>query len=94
MDWSKKELSLISRAADTFDLPADVLAGLPHLDLIGDCQLLLSSHQGILSYSRQAIDINGGKLIFRLSGQDMELVAMNDNELRVSGRIEKVEVIR
>ena len=46
MDWSKKEMDIISRAADIFDLPADVIGSLPHLELIGDCQMLLGSHQG------------------------------------------------
>lgn len=94
MDWNKKELNLISRAADVFDLPADVIGDLPHIELIGDCQMLLSRHQGILSYSQEAIDINGGKLIIRLAGQDLELTAMNDSELRVRGRIRSVELVR
>ena len=94
MDWNRKELAIISRAADVFDLPADVIGSLPHLELIGDCQLLLSSHQGILAYSREAIDINCGKLIVRLGGREMELTAMNGSELRIQGKIEKVELIR
>ena len=61
MDWNKKELDFLTRAADVFDLPADVIGSLPHIELIGDCQLLLSGHQGILSYSTEAIDINGGE---------------------------------
>ena len=94
MDWSKRETALIRRAAEVFDLPADVISGLPHIELMGDCQLLLSSHQGILSMSRERIDINGGKLIVRLYGQNLELTAMNDSELRVQGQIEKVELVR
>ena len=91
MDWSKRELALVRRAADVFDLPADVIGGLPHIELLGDCQLLLSGHQGILSMSRERIDINGGKLIVRLGGRELELTA---SELRVQGQIEKVELVR
>ena len=94
MDWSKKEMALISRAADVFDLPADVIGSLPHLELIGDCQLLLSSHQGILAYSREAIDINCGRMIVRLGGQEMELTAMNGSELRIQGKIQRIELVR
>ena len=94
MDWNKKELELLTRAADVFDLPADVIGSLPHIELIGDCQLLLSGHQGILSYSTEAIDINGGKLIVRLSGENLELTAMNGSELRVKGKITRVELVR
>ena len=94
MDWNKKEMDLLTRAADVFDLPADVIGSLPHIELIGDCQLLLSGHQGILSYSTEAIDINGGKLIVRLAGEGLVLAAMNDSELRVKGEIMKVVLVR
>ena len=58
MDWNWKDLT--TRAADVFDLPADVIAALPHIELIGDCQLLMNRHEGILSYSTERIDVNGG----------------------------------
>ena len=93
MDWSKKEMEFLTRAADVFDLPADIIGNLPHLELIGDCQLLLSNHQGILSYSTETIDINGGKLILRVQGEGMELMAMNGSELRIKGKIAKVELM-
>lgn len=48
----------------------------------------------ILSYSTEAIDINGGKLIVRLAGEGLELTAMNGSELRVKGKIMKVELVR
>ena len=87
MDKNRLERELISRAADVFDLPADVISSLPHIELIGDCQLLMNSHQGILSYSREAVDINGGKLILRVRGENLELTAMTGCELRLRGRI-------
>jgi len=92
MDWNWKDLS--SRAADVFDLPADVLSSLPHIELIGDCQLLMNSHEGILSYSTEAIDVNGGALILRILGENLELMAMTGCELRVKGRITGLQLIR
>ena len=92
MEWTFRELP--SRAADVFDLPADVIGSLPHVELIGDCQMLMDSHQGILSYSREAIDINGGRLVVRVTGEELELMAMTGCELRIRGKIQKVEMIR
>ena len=94
MEKSKRDRDLMSRAADVFDLPADVIAGLPHIELMGDCQLLMNSHQGILSYSREAVDINGGKLILRVRGENLELTAMTGCELRLKGRITALELVR
>ena len=90
MDWK----DLTSRAADVFDLPADVIAGLPHIELMGDCQLLMNRHEGILSYSTQAIDVNGGALILRILGENLELMSMTGCELRVKGKITGLQLIR
>ena len=92
MDWNWTELS--SRAADVFDLPADVIAGLPHIELIGDRQLLMNRHEGILSYSTQRIDVNGGPLVLRILGENLELMSMTGCELRVKGTISSLQLIR
>ena len=31
MDWTKRDKTILSEAAELFDLPADVVAGLPHI---------------------------------------------------------------
>lgn len=92
MEWNWNELS--GRAADVFDLPADVIGALPHIELIGDCQLLMNRHEGILSYSTQSIDVNGGALVLRILGEGLELMAMTGCELRVRGKITALQLIR
>lgn len=89
-----KEVNLLTHVAELFDLPADVIAGLPHLEMIGGRQLYLEHHRGILSYSDTAIDINSGSLVVRVRGEDLELLAMTAEELRVGGRIDAVEFLR
>ena len=91
LEFKWKELPL--KAADVFDLPADVISSLPHIELIGDVQLLMDSHQGILSYSTETIDINGGRLILRVRGRGLELMAMTGNEVRVKGQITEIELM-
>lgn len=92
MEFKWKELPL--RAADTFDLPADVISSLPHIELVGDVQLLMDSHQGILSYSTEQIDINGGRILVRVRGEGLELMAMTGREVRIKGKLAAVELIR
>ena len=91
MDWNWKDLT--TRAADVFDLPADVIAALPHIELIGDCQLLMNRHEGILSYSTERIDVNGGALVLRIIGENLKLMAMTGRELRVKGKITALQLI-
>ncbi|MDR3207314.1 MAG: YabP/YqfC family sporulation protein [Oscillospiraceae bacterium] len=85
--------SLFERAADVFDLPADVLAGLPRLEIAGCRRLLMENHRGILEYSGEQIDINGGQVVVRVKGKGLDLRAMNANELSLDGLLFSIEFV-
>jgi len=85
-----KRAGPLDSLAELFDLPADVVAGLPHLEMVGSRQLYVEHHQGILSYSGECIDINTAHGVLRVEGRGMELLAMTGEELRLGGRIDRV----
>ena len=69
MERNERPRRVMTRAAELFDLPADIVAGLCHLEMIGDRQLFLEGHGGILSYGTEQIDINAGPLLLRVRGE-------------------------
>ena len=93
MEKGRRENGVLAHVAELFDLP-DVIAGLPHLEMIGGRQLFLEQHKGLLAYSDTAIDINTGTLVVRVRGTGLQLLAMTAEELRVGGTIEAVEFLR
>ena len=94
MERNERPQRMLARMAELFDLPADIVAGLCHLELLGDRQLFLEGHGGILSYGPEQIDVSAGALILRVSGEELTLCSMTDAEVRISGRIDKVEYVR
>ena len=76
---------ILTKTAELLDLPMDVVAGLPSLELMGNRQLFLTRHKGILSYSDTAIDVNCGSL---------QLLSMTADEMRIGGVIEWIELSR
>lgn len=89
-----KKGGLLERASRALDMPGDVVAGLPRLELIGDGELRMESHRGILAYGPEEIHISGGKLVVMVRGSGLELRAMNPTELLITGRIAAVELVR
>lgn len=85
---------MLTRMAEMFDLPPDLVAGLCHIELLGDRQFFLEGHEGILSYAAEQIDISTGTLIVRVVGQELVLRSMTENEVRIQGKIERVEYVR
>lgn len=83
---------ILEKTAETFDLPGDVVAGLPKIELVGSREFWMEGHRGILSYGTEEIHISGGKLVVCLRGTDLELRSMNANTLCISGQITGVEL--
>ena len=90
----QRQGGLLGSVAELFDLPADVVAGLPRLEMVGNRQLYLEHHTGLLSYSDQQIDANTPFGVLRLRGQGLTLLAMSAEELRIGGEIAAVEWVR
>ena len=86
-----KEGGGLSTVAELFDLPADVVAGLPRLEMVGSRQLYLEHHTGILAYSQDLVDANTSAGVLRIRGANLTLLAMTAGELRIGGRIDAVE---
>ena len=85
---------MLTAAAELFDLPADVVAGLPRLEMVGSRQLYVEHHAGILAYSETQIDINTPAGVQRVRGTGLGLMAMTAEELRLGGNISAVEWVR
>ena len=93
MERNRKERDggVLSAVAELFDLPADVVAGLPRLEMVGSRQLYLEHHTGILAYSQDQVDANTSAGVLRIRGENLTLLAMTAGELRIGGRIGSVE---
>ena len=93
MDRNRKdrEGGVLTTVAELFDLPADVVAGLPRLEMVGSRQLYLEHHTGLLAYTEEQIDANTPAGVLRVRGERLTLLAMTAGELRIGGRIDSVE---
>ena len=92
MSDQKQRLGLLARTAQAFDLPGDVVAGLPRIELVGREELRMENHKGILAYGTEEIHISGGSYIVKVTGEALELRAMTGLELLITGRITGVQL--
>ena len=93
MDKKPRRSGLLERAADALDLPADALAGLPRLELVGDRELRMENHRGILAYGAEEIHISAGTFVVRVTGRELELRAMTGLELLITGEIRQIALL-
>ena len=93
MEKKPRKESILEKTAEVFDLPGDVVAGLPRVELLGDRELYLENYKGILSYGKEELHVDGGAWVLRISGRDLEIKAMRERELRIFGWVSKLEIL-
>lgn len=85
--------SVLEKASVWLDLPSDAVAGLPCLELIGDRELRMENYRGILSCTKEEIHVDGGKWVLRILGSELEIRAMREKELLITGWFNSLELM-
>lgn len=88
----KKPPAVLERAVEAFDLPGEVLSGLPKLTVTGNRRLHVECHRGLLEYDPSLIIINGGSVLVTVRGSNMDISAMNAEEILISGFIDNIDM--
>lgn len=91
MEKGKRDKHVLTGAAELFDLPVDLVTGLPHVEVLGNRQFYMENHRGIISYSDEEIDISGSGMILRVKGKGLVLVSMTGDALRIQGELQGIE---
>lgn len=80
--------------ADLLELPRDIVLDLPKITLVGNLQLYVENHKGIIEYSTGLIRINTKSGILLVTGSDLSIRTIVIEEIIVVGRIDKVEFLQ
>lgn len=90
MAWKDFSKRLKQQMAEYLEIPGDIILDLPKVVLLGNLQLVVENHRGILKYNPEIIHINlsEGELIIR--GKDLQLRNVLPEEICVQGQIKNI----
>ncbi len=76
---------------ELFNLPAELVPGVPRVTLSGTSAAQIENHGGLRSYTADLIEIRGRNMLLQIRGEDLELTAMTKTELVIRGIIVALE---
>jgi sporulation protein YqfC len=79
--------------SEALELPKDIVMDLPKITMIGNIQLNLSNHKGIIEYTKEIIRVNTNSGVIKVTGEEMEIKTILSEEIMIVGIIEKIEII-
>lgn len=76
------------------EMPQDIVLDLPKATLIGDMQLQVENHKGVLEYTPQKIRISTTQGEVVVTGTRLKIASIFQQELVIDGRIANVQFAR
>ncbi len=79
--------------SDLFELPREIMLNLPKISMVGNNQLLVENHKGVIEYTPQRIRVNSTVGVIRMQGVDMKLKNIAVDDIIITGEIKMIEFI-
>jgi len=75
---------------EKLDLPKDVMLNLPKITIVGDNEITIENHKGIILFERTIIKINTKVKIVNIEGEDFEILYIGDSTITISGKFKSI----
>ena len=85
--------ALSGRIEQALELPGGTLSDIPHIELTGRREAVVEGCHGIVSYDDDVVRLNTGCGIVRITGEQLTLRAMDNDNTMVCGRILSLEFL-
>lgn len=75
---------------EKFDLPKDVVLDIPKILIIGDREVTIENHKGIIAFERNIIKINSRFGPITINGQNFEILYIGSSTTTISGKFKSI----
>ena len=81
---------LQANLGSALDIPQDVLQDIPKITLVGNLQVWIENHTGLIEYSAEKVRVNTSLGLLTVSGSDFILVQLLPTEIKLEGKLQQI----
>lgn len=86
-----KRKKRLNRFENILEMPKEISTNEPKLTMIGFSEILIENYKNILEYEEMYVRVNTHIGVVDISGFELKLEQMTEDDIVVTGNIEKVE---
>ena len=75
---------------EKFDLPRDVVLNIPKITIIGDDEITIENHRGVMLFSQNQIKVNSNLGVIFIEGNYLEILFIEGSTIVVSGKFKSI----
>lgn len=76
--------------SEKLDLPKDIILSVPRITIVGDNEITIENHKGIIVFDRNIIRINTKVKVVNIEGENFEILYIGDSTISVSGKFKSI----
>jgi sporulation protein YqfC len=76
--------------AEKLDLPRDVVLNLPKITIVGESEITVENHKGVILFEENEIKVNSSVGLITITGRGFEIIFMGGSTLTLSGKFKNV----
>lgn len=84
----------INKINDMLEIPKEVYSNEPKLVIVGFNEIIIENYKGILEYDDFYVKINSYMGSINIHGFNLRLEEMNEDNIRIIGKIESLDIER
>ena len=84
-------ISIRTKVAELSEIPKDVMLGISTITIIGDMEIIVENHKGIIEYTDSLVNvrIKTGKVV--INGKQLLVDSYSNDEMIIKGIIHSIE---
>lgn len=94
MPDGKQSREVRQRLARALEMPSEIVFDLPRVTMIGNVQMYIENHRGIIEYTPENIRISVSFGEMAVSGEALSIRTINQDEIHLEGLISAVQCRR
>lgn len=93
MGWRDFQRKVKRQFSEVMELPGDVVLDLPKIIMVGNMQLFIENHRGIIEYTPEGVRVSIGEGEINVRGENLMLRNILPDELCVEGKIQSLSFL-
>ncbi len=81
---------LQANLGSALDIPQDVLQDIPKITLVGNLEVWIENHTGLIEYTAEKVRVNTSLGLLTVSGSDFILVQLLPTEIKLEGKLQQI----
>ncbi len=77
--------------AEAVELPKEVALSMPKITVLAEKEATVENYKGVISISQEEIQLYTASGILRLSGKNLNIAAITDEDISIEGSILQIE---